>query len=257
MRGGELSGGGFRHFTLIKHVPSEDGVFVIFAHMIVGPGEADRYLTQVLGRLHSWADAVFVALDREAGEAELEITQAYADGWGFTKQTWEDHEGRFRQEAWEMMVNGMNPSPQDHIMLIDADEVIHEYDMVKEGVRNYPNMRLGFQFHEMWGPTQYRIDGHWKPYNAWVLIPFQHGGRFKDRALACGREPTYAFRVPMMGTPIAKLLHYGYARPRDRRAKYDRYQRLDGGKYHSPSHLESILHTPSLETWTKGGLLDV
>lgn len=229
----------------------------IIAHMVVGPGEADRYLKQVLERMFAWADTVFVAIDNVAGPDELEIVRSYADSWQVMDRVWADHEGLFRQEAWEKMEIGADPEPGDFIVLIDADEVIHEYSMVRQAAREYPDQRLAFKFHEMWSPNQFRIDGHWKPYDAWVMIPFVYGGRFKDRPIACGREPTYANNLPKVGSPIASLLHYGYAREEDRQMKHDRYMELDGGKYHSLSHLKSILRPPSLMEWEKGGLLNV
>lgn len=231
---------------------------MIIAHMVVGPGEADRYLDQVLDRAYQWADHIHVALDPRAGEAEERIVSEYAYTYGRVNLTWEEHEGKFRQEAWWQMEESVEPSENDYIFLIDADEIVHDYVVIRKAVREFPGQRLGFVFHEMWGPNVFRIDGHWSPYPAWILIPYQRDGYFKDRALACGREPTYASTIPVSGKPVGSILHYGYAREEDRRAKHDRYMRLDGGKYHNPNHLQSILQEKvSLQQWDRGGLLDV
>ncbi len=229
----------------------------IIAHMVVGPGEADRYLEQVLDRVQTWADALFVGIDPVAGPDEVGLAQAYADAWTVMHRTWEDHEGFFRQEAWFHMEHALMPEHDDFIVLIDADEVVHEYQMVRQAAKDYPGQRLAFTFHEMWSEDHYRVDGHWKPYDAWVMIPYRKGAAFRDRALACGREPSYAHLVPKVGSPIARMLHYGYARSEDRQAKYERYMKLDGGQYHNPNHLKSILMTPSLEPWKRGGLINV
>lgn len=227
---------------------------MIIGHMIVGPGEADRYLWDVLKRVWLWADVVHVALDASSGEKEEEVVAAGADSWERLPIRWIDHEARFRQAAWEGMVEARQPTEEDFIFLIDADEVVHDYEMVGQAAKSYPGQRIGFTFHEMWSFTHYRTDRLWRPYPAWVMIPFRHGGRMRDRPIACGREPTYANGLPK-GPIVSDLLHYGYARESDRKAKYDRYMAVDGGRFHNPEHLKSILYSPDLVEWTKGGLL--
>lgn len=229
---------------------------MIVCHMVVGAGEADRYLHQVMERARLWADWIHVALDSNVREEELQVMDEFADSYQVMTSTWEDHEGKFRDEAWKSMEEVVRPKNTDHIFLLDADEIVHDFEMVSVAVREFPNQRIGFTFHEMWSQNQYRIDGHWRPYEAWILIPYRPKGYFRDRKLACGREPTYTATVPV-SRPVGKILHYGYATEEDRQAKYDRYMRLDGGRYHSPQHLKSILMPPSLEEWKWGGLIDV
>ena len=229
----------------------------VIAHMVVGPGEAQRYLAQVIERLTWWADDIHVALDANAGEEEFSVASSITPHARFMSLAWEDGEGAFRQAAWSDMEDVMKPSTQDYIFCIDADEMIVQHDLIKDAVREFAGQRLGFLFHEMWGQRHYRIDGNWKPYIAHVLFPYRPNGRIRERALASGREPTYVNAISLKGIPLADLLHYGYAREEDRRFKYDRYMRLDGGKYHSASHIDSILYTPSLAEWTGGDGLDV
>lgn len=232
---------------------------MIIGHMVVGPGEADRYLKPVLDRALSWADLMTVAVDVRAGEAELQIIEDLGvASYKVMERTWTDSEGLFRQEAWDWMADLADPSPEDHILLIDADEVVHDPAILRLASREFPGKRIGFTFHEMWSPTEYRIDGYWKPYDAYVMIPFRPHGAFRDRPIACGREPQYAATtIPNSGVPVSAMLHYGYAREADREAKFRRYMQLDGGKYHNLEHLKSILRPASTATWTKGGLLDV
>lgn len=229
---------------------------MIIAHMVVGPNEADRYLAQVLERARTWAHAIFVGLDPSAGAPEENLVASYADAWTWLDVTWEAHEGRFRQAAWEKMEETVRPVETDHVFCLDADEVVHDYPMVEAISREFPGKKIGWTFHEMWDAKHYRVDGHWKPYDAWVMIPYRPFSVFRDRAIASGREPSYASTVPI-GPVVGKILHYGYARSEDRIAKYERYMRLDAGKYHNLKHLQSILHTPSTVEWKEGGLLDV
>lgn len=230
---------------------------MIVAHMIVGPGEADRYLEQVLKRTHSWADQVHVAIDPAATIKEKEIVDTWADCYSVLQDTWEDHESRFRFKAWMRLEEALNLSREDFIVCIDADEVVHEPSMLRDAAKEFPGQKISFTFHEMWSPTEYRIDGNWKPYQAAIMFPYRTHGSFRDRSLACGREPTYVQSLPPASNPVSDLLHYGYASEKDRQAKYERYMRLDGGKFHNVNHLKSILRPPALRTWEKGGLLDV
>lgn len=228
----------------------------IIGHMVVGPGESDRYLIQVLERAYLWADVIHVALDADATQREVDDVIAMADAWQQLEVRWADHEAVFRQAAWESMELAFYPTDEDYILVFDADEVVHDYAMVKKAARMYAGKRIGFTFHEMWSPTQYRIDRLWKPYPAWIMFPYRRGGRFQTKKLACGREPTYVGTLPR-GPVVADVLHYGYAKPEDRQVKYDRYMALDGGKYHNMEHIRSILYDPSLAEWGKGGLLRV
>lgn len=227
----------------------------IIAHMVVGPGEAGRYLDKVLDRAARWVDDVHIVLDPMVTAAEIRIADKYADDCVILQDPWTDHEGRFRQGAWSVMEGLMMPELGDVILLLDADEVIFDPEPVRQIAINNPGKRLGFTFHEMWSPSEYRTDGHWKPYVGNILIPWRPGGQFRDRRIACGREPTYATGIPAVGTPVASLLHYGYAREEDRNLKYERYMELDGGRFHSLDHLRSIITRPQLAEWTKGGLI--
>lgn len=229
----------------------------IITHMVIGPNEADRYLTQVIDRVLGWTDEFHAVLDADTGMREFQIVDQYTANVRHSKLRWEDHEGKFREDAWHIMEDMMQPSLDDYIVILDADEVVTHPWSIRPAILANEGRRLAFTFHEMWSPHHYRVDGHWKPYPAWVCIPYRYDGHFQDRPLASGREPTYAARVPRIDEPISELLHYGYARPEDRQFKYDRYQRLDGGKYHNQDHLRSILHTPELNYWEGGGLLDV
>lgn len=229
----------------------------IIAHMVVGPGEAYRYLPQVLERVTWWADDLHVGFDPAAEEEEFRVVSDVTFHRNFMSVSWKEDEGKFRQAAWDDMVAEMKPTNEDYIFCIDADEVVVQHEMVREAVKEFAGQRLAFRFHEMWGPNHYRIDGFWKPYKAGVLFPFRPGGRIRQRALACGREPTYVSSLPTKETPIADILHYGYARAEDRQAKYERYMELDGGKYHNPEHLRSIIQPASLAEWSGGGGIDV
>lgn len=229
----------------------------VIAHMVVGEGEADRYLEQTLERVTWWADITHVVLDSPASDNEIKIVGKWADSWQHSNYTWADHEGEFRQNAWNLMEANTEPEPNDFIAVIDADETVVQHDTIQRAAREHGGKRIGFRFHEMWSATHYRIDGHWKPYNGYVMIPYRPHGQFKNRRIASGREPTYAANIPTIGNPIADLLHYGYADDADKGWKYTRYMALDGGRFHNLAHIQSIIRPATLKLWDKGGTLRV
>lgn len=227
----------------------------VIAHMVVGPGEADRFLAAALAHANDWADVIHVALDPHATESERYAAISGADyvtrveGPSFI-----EHEGKFRTEAWRQMEETCKPLDDDFVVCIDADEVIVDAEAVRRGIKEYPGQRLSVLFHHMWDNRHYRVDGGWKPHLAWIIIPYRPNAHHADRAMACGREPTYANVIPKRSRAISDILHLGYMRDEDKRMKYDRYMELDGGAYHSGGHIQSIIMTPSLEAWSKGGI---
>lgn len=229
---------------------------MIYTLMVVGPGEAARYLDAVLERAFIVSDEIVCFLDPSTDRDTEELCADYTNHVVRSyEHSWGGHEGLFRQGAWDALTFTVNPTHDDHILILDADELIVDTDAVEKAVRDYPQHRLGFLFHEMFTMSDYRTDGHWKPYPAWIMIPFRKGGRIAERAMASGREPTYAANIRRVDTPIANVLHYGYAKAADRHRKFERYMELDGGNYHSIDHLRSIIQTPQLAAWEGGGLI--
>ena len=230
---------------------------MLIGHMIVGPGEADRYLAHTLGRACAAVDVMHVSVDPRATEVDVGVVDGYATLWEVLDVTWEDNESIFRQSAWDAMSSSVSPTSSDMVLLVDADELIHNPEAVRGSTLAKAGQALPVTFYEMWSSDSYRVDGLWKPYQAHIIIPWRPGATFLRRRLACGRQPTYVTDVPKFGMPVGEILHYGYATERDRQAKHDRYMRLDGGAFHNIDHLRSILAEPQLHKWEKGGLLDV
>jgi len=236
----------------------EEAEMVIIAHMVVGPGEAERYLDPVLARVSEVADVIHVALDPFATPHEKNVALIWADAVTHTPEPgFKEHEGLYRSRAWMDMEQSVGPEAGDTILLIDADEYIHDPEAVRKAGKEFPGQRLGFTFYHMWGNGTYRVDGGWAPHVAWILVPYRKGGKHADRKMACGREPMYAQNEIQHGIPVSDILHYGYYDDADKQAKYVRYSTLDGGKFHSNTHIQSILYPPSLKPWKKGGMLNV
>jgi len=63
-----------------------------------------------------------------------------------------------------------------------------------------------------------------------------------DKKLACRRVPqqVLAQASKATGSGLA-IMHFGWTDPTTRQARYDRYVKHDGGRFHASRHLQSIL----------------
>jgi hypothetical protein len=181
-----------------------------------------------------------------------------------------EHEGQFRQRAWNVMEVMLEPAAGDWVFCIDADEfLLARGDEAEELYRacewgnqqgrgaylvSIPEV---FQTELSDGKLvnpQVRVDRWWGRIAGTRLFAWQPGGVFADRAMASGSEPTYVPAAPRTTLQNMWLLHFGYARPEDVKAKYERYTARPGG--HADSHVQSIMAEPDLVPWD-GPLIDV
>jgi hypothetical protein len=144
-------------------------------------------------------------------------------------------------------------APDDIVVVLDADEELRAID----GSPARPVLETldasdqpgpwPVQFWHLWAPdgTQHRVDPLWQPSVGHRLYRHQKGLRVSERAIACPAIPVPQPRsAPYVQLGVA---HWGYARPHDRIRKHEYYMRVDGGRYHNLSHLESIVTEPTLE----------
>lgn len=224
--------------------------------------EGDRYLAHVLD-WHSFLDGVFVYDDQSTDD-----TVACAREWGASQviertndvPSFMQHEGEFRQAAWEQFEISMHPQLGDWVLSIDADEfwepaygsprerLDDAVCVAKAGDSNGVTLNVVEVFDvDREGKTWRRTDGFWGTITATRLFAYQLGGRIANREMGCGSVPTY---VSTAGHPTTTgaLVHYGYATPDDRQAKFLRYSnhRNNG---HNPQHIASIIEQPFLTPW--------
>lgn len=221
--------------------------------------EMGRYLEYALTWLrHITDDFVYVHDDRSSdGTAEyieecgvpLSVRSTYS-------MSFAENESILRGSAWHHMEAHFNPTPSDWILCVDADEfvVAHQpgdtHDTltdVIERANQYGAVTLPvrevFGFH---GEVPLlRVDGYWGEIVARRLVRWRPGAQFHDRTQGGGSLPT-GWSDKHCETDDLSLLHLGYAREEDRRAKHARYSSTVG---HNPRHVASILEAPSLVPW--------
>lgn len=232
----------------------------IIANM-VARNEAPHYLDAVLERLASQVDEI-IFTDDASDDNTVEIAAKYTEKIQvLDKPLFMEHEGRFRQKSWEFLEEAASPTQRDWVLAIDADEMLYEDEegMLRAAVSDYRMEVINIWFYHMWNETAFRTDGGWRPHGSTRLFRYDYNGQFRDTALACGSEPGFV-RVKVVYNREAYLLdsglrmkHLSYIKDEDKQAKYDRYTAIDGGAFHSGSHILSIMDPPervSLGEWS-------
>jgi hypothetical protein len=206
-------------------------------------------------------DTVQMALD-----AEVAVTSRNGESAAFL-----EHEGRFRQRAWNAMQDALSPEPGDWVFCIDSDEfLLGRQDECNELYQacewaNYQQrgaylVSIPEVFYSEVADDgkltnlAIRVDGWWGKIAGTRLFAWSPGGVFSTRSMASGSEPTYVPGLARTSLQSLWLLHYGYARPSDVQAKFERYSARPGG--HANTHIQSIPMEPQLVPWD-GPLIDV
>jgi glycosyltransferase involved in cell wall biosynthesis len=227
---------------------------------MVTKNEADRYLGLALSALRPVVDEVFV-FDDISSDTTVSIAEEHGcvcTSRHPTGPSFLEHEGRFRQMAWDVFEAALEPEIGDWILAIDADEIVTAIGNPRELLLEAAEASNGrgelarqipipevFDVRD--GVPFVRLDGYWGKIVGTRFFAYQPNGKFSERAMASGSEPLYI--RPYIG-PIVEgfwLLHLGYARKADQIAKSQRYTERVG---HSDAHVASILKEPRLAKWT-------
>lgn len=228
---------------------------------MVGRNEANKYLPEVLERLKSQVDEI-VFTDDCSDDNTAEVAFKYANVYKTPKPMFTTHEGRLRRYAWLNLEN--HATEGDWIIAIDCDEMLYDSsDITKTDIRQILNSSekdvVNVRFYHMWNDTQYRVDKLWAPNNSSRIFRFMSGAMFRDRALACGSEPTYVTDLINQRNYFVNsnliMQHLGYIKDEDKQSKYERYSTLDGGEFHALNHINSITDpNPVLINWGNFGI---
>jgi glycosyltransferase involved in cell wall biosynthesis len=221
---------------------------------IIARNEASSYLVPVLERLKSQVDMI-VFTDDCSDDDTPNIAQSFgAKVFQMTEPTFKVNEGRIRQQSWENLETVI-PSEDCFILAIDCDEMLYETRYTLQQLANQDNFNvINIEFYHMWNENQFRIDKAWRPHPSSRMFRYLPGGRFLDRQLACGSEPTYVQQLIKQNGYFRDsglmMKHLSYIKDVDKQAKYDRYMALDGGAFHANAHIISIMdQEPTLIDW--------
>lgn len=222
--------------------------------------EADRYLEHFLAYYVDFFDDWYV-LDDQSTDSSLEMLRSFVEPEVRPQSvpSFLEHEGAFRQYAWERMTEKFKPNKNDWVMMVDADEFLWRKSDARDLIDNispaYDGVRLHIpDIHKVDGGGRLfrRTDGVWDNNYQSRFVKFRPAG-FKRKHLkaACG-SPEY--ETNWLKNQDIKLYHIGYIRDRDKDSKYERYSSR-GYFGHRSSHIESIIEEPE-GFWVEGVSLD-
>lgn len=205
--------------------------------------ERRRYLPLAVRHLLTFCNEIRVLDDNsDDGTAEwLETFDQRVKVRSNTGPGFYEHEGRARQLLYDFTLE----AEPDYVLAIDADEFVGDPMCVRETCAKGVEVAT-LSLSEVWAADEngltIRVDGLWKARTVPILYRPQPGWTIKDKALACGREPTQVVERYGRARPTgSSILHFGWTRKSERIARAARYDVHDGGKFHPDAHLRSIL----------------
>jgi glycosyltransferase involved in cell wall biosynthesis len=207
--------------------------------------EAGRYLSEALEAAGRLADRIVVLDDGSeddsadvARAAGAEVYQTPAPEPLFSR------EWRLRSLLWE---RATHPVP-DWLVMLDADELLEgatrlDFEEADKAGFGW----LAVPLYDLWDTREtYRDDGLWTAHRRlWPFAVRYRPGFPYEFPMAdhhCGRWPRNAFDRLVGAACGGRILHLGWLREEDRRAKHERYMRLDPeGRWGSLEQYRSIL----------------
>jgi glycosyltransferase involved in cell wall biosynthesis len=214
--------------------------------MMLVKNEADRWLTQSLGKLVRLCDKI-VVLDDDSTDNTTQICMDYGcKVYVSDKSLWGTDELYQRKRLFDLAK--FEAKENDWIICLDADEIIPlafiPYLKYLMNILDNNINGIALKLHDMWDCEHYREDMYWEAhkFNYPVAIRYREGFDYKwrDKLLHCGRFPQNS--SPNCITTHIPLKHMGWSTLEDRKQKYDRYMKVDPeGKHGLIQQYRSIL----------------
>ncbi|MEF3312922.1 glycosyltransferase [Paenibacillus sp. GYB004] len=217
--------------------------------------EAGRYLRRALESHLDYIDEA-VIIDDGSTDDTVDVCREVLSGIPLhlvsNERSSFHHEVTLRKQQWAETA-GRNP---DWILNMDADEWFEPGSKaaIEQIVAQRSYDAVYFRLYDMWSETHYREDAYWRAHLMYrpFLVRYKADLPYawKETPQHCGRFPLTISQFSYWCHPL-RVKHMGWAREEDRRAKYDRYMRLDGeGRYGWKEQYESILDpAPNTIAW--------
>lgn len=192
----------------------------IIGMMVVGPGEADRYLEESLKEIHRLCDDALICCNNTDEKTERLIS-SYAIRWYRDDREW----GRDQPRIKESLARRLGEFDPDYVLAFDADEVF-DSGLSRDGLERLA--RLGqhawyFYLINLWDdPEHHRPELAFWNVRFWSYkLPLE----WDDRNLHCGLAPKYGYHHGRYAPYVMK--HYGLMTAGSRAKKVRRYQTYD------------------------------
>lgn len=227
--------------------------------LMVTHNEGSRYLADVVAHHAAFLDDLFVYDDQSTDDTADVARRAGAVVMTRSDQipSFLEHEGVFRQAAWDSLDDVVKPAAGDWVFALDADEYFItetpdtrsqlEAAITAAEAHDGVRLRVDEVFAVRAGRPYRRVDGFWGEITAVRLARWKRQGEFRDQRMGGGSVPTYAIDdCVSQVSALYSILHFGYARAADRRERHQRYVDHPSNG-HNPRHIASILTAPKLE----------
>ncbi len=208
--------------------------------------EENRYLEEVLTDAIRYVDEVMILDDASTDNTVSLCERVLKDiphKIVVNSESMFHIEGQLRKKQWDETVK-MNP---DWILFLDADEVLENRmtEILPHLMNNNDVDLFCFRLYDMWDSDHYRSDSLWNAHTRYMPFMLRYQPKFKYRFNMdnhhCGRMPMNIFHQPYANIDV-RVKHYGWMREEDRKAKYDRYMKIDpDARYGNLEQYKSIM----------------
>lgn len=235
----------------------------IYAHMVIR-NEEDKFLQSMLEWNKQWFDEIHVFDDRSDDNSVnvcLRYTE-HVDIRGKDDVSFVEHEGKFRQLAWNSFEQRINPKDGDWVFCIDADEFLvghhkninprESLELLVEYADKVKKNSVYILRPEIWAVEgknlMARTDGYWGNDRQVRFVRWKPNGEISDKRLGCGSVPSYGLTGSVQNVHFVNLLHFGYSIEGEAQRKFDLYSKAEDNA-HSTKHIQSLLEKPTLAPW--------
>lgn len=196
----------------------------IVGFMVVGPGEADRWLEPVLEQRKYIVDDMIIC-----GNNTDEKTEKLIKKYGFWFYR-DDREWGFYQPSIKSgLLERVQKLRPDWILASDADEIYDKHFTREEAEKIAKDNVFGYYFAIMnlWDDEEHY--NHTRSF--WNIRYWNYKKtkdvslRFSSKSLHCGLAPEIVYKYGIEAPFILK--HYGLMKPEHRREKVERYKKYD------------------------------
>lgn len=194
----------------------------IVGFMVVGPGEADKYLDLVLTRNKKLCDDI-IAVCNNCDYITEDLLIKHKVWIIHDNREWGYYQDRIKQDAYKK-IEWLNP---DWILPFDADEIF-DYNLTREDLEKMASNPLyesyQFYFIQYWNDRQH----HNKDLGFWNVRFFKYKRdeyKWENKPLHCGLAPRWAYETAWFAPNVVH--HLGLMKEEHRRAKIARYEKFD------------------------------
>jgi hypothetical protein len=203
----------------------------IVGQLVVGPGEADRYLEQTLKEFHRLTDDA-IAVTCNATRKEIKLLKKYDIRNYADQRNWGVHQPNIKTD----LLKKIQTARADYVLCLDADEVTPT--LTRTILQDIASGREACFFYvvNLWNDERHYIrTGPAGPF--WNVRAYQadpsKGIQFLRKPLHCGNAPPYFYTRPAKDSYVPHiLLHRGLMLPADRQRKAERYAQYDPNAVH-------------------------